>query len=60
MNPNDLLLLTIPAAMAALKFGLIGFAVVMLARSVWQPQMRLSPRPIATSHTPQGSRGSRA
>ena len=60
MNPNDLLLLTIPAAMAALKFGLIAFAVVMLARSVWQPQIRLSARPIAPSHTPQRSRGSRA
>jgi len=60
MNPNDLLLLTIPAAMTALKFGLIAFAVVMLARGVWQPQIRLSPRPIAPSHAPQGLRGNRA
>jgi hypothetical protein len=60
MNPNDLLLLTIPAAMAAFKLGFIAFAVVMLARVVWQPQIRLSPRPIAPSHTPRGSRGSRA
>jgi hypothetical protein len=60
MNPNDLLILTIPAAMAALKFGLIASAVVMLARGVWQPQIRLSPQPIAPSHAPQGSRGNRA
>jgi hypothetical protein len=59
MNPNDLLLLTIPAALAALKFGLIAFAVVMLARGIFRPQVKLVPRPIAPSHAPQGSRGSR-
>jgi len=60
MNPNDLLLLTIPAGLATLKFGLIAFAVVMLARGIFQPQVKLSARPIAPSHAPQGSRGGRA
>lgn len=60
MNPNDLLLLTIPAGLAALKFGLIAFAVVTLARGLFRPLVQLSPRPIASSHAPQGSRGSRA
>ena len=60
MNPNDLLLLTIPAGLAALKFGLIAFAVVTLARGLFQPQVHLSPRPIVPSHAPHRSRGSRA
>jgi len=59
MNPNDMLFLTIPATLAALKFGLIAFAVVMLARGIFQPQGRLSPRPIEPSHAPKGVRGIR-
>ena len=60
MNPNDLLFLTIPAALAALKFGLIAFAVVMVARGIFQPRGKLSPCPIEPLHAPQGSRGIRA
>ena len=60
MNLNDMLFLTIPAAMAALKFGLFAFAMVMLTRGLFQPQGKLSPRPIESSHAPQGWRGGRA
>ena len=60
MNPNDMLFLTIPAALAALKFGLIAFAVVMLSRAIFQPQGKLSPRPVEPSNAPRGPRGSRA
>ncbi len=60
MNPNDMLFLTIPAALAALKFGLIAFAAVMLARGIFRPQVELSPRPIEPSHAPEDVRGIRA
>lgn len=60
MNPNDMLFLTIPASLAALKFGLITFAVVMLAKGIFQPRSKLSPRPIESSHAPHGWRGGRA
>jgi hypothetical protein len=60
MNPNDLFLLTIPATLAALKFGLIAFAVVMLARGIFEPQGTLLARPIESLHAPKGARGSRA
>ena len=53
MNPNDMLFLTIPAALAAFKFGLIAFAAVMLARGVFQPQSKLAPYPIEPLHAPQ-------
>lgn len=62
MNPNDLLLLTIPAALAALKFGLIAFAVVMIARGIFQPLGMRPSLPIKASApaAPRVSRGSRA
>ncbi|MBT8429529.1 MAG: hypothetical protein KJN79_06410 [Gammaproteobacteria bacterium] len=60
MNPNDMLFLTIPAIMGVLKFGLIAFAVVMLARSIFRPDSMTSPRPIDSLHAPKGARGSRA
>ena len=62
MNPNDMLFLTIAASMATLKFGLITFAVVMLARGIFQPQGGLSPRPIIAPSCAalQGARGGRA
>lgn len=43
MNPNDLLFLTISAAVAALNLGLIAFAVVMVARGIFQPRVAHAP-----------------
>jgi hypothetical protein len=60
MNPNDMLYLTIPASLAALKFGLITFAVVMLARSIFHPQGKLSTHPIKPPQAPKGWRIDRA
>jgi hypothetical protein len=60
MNPNDMLFLTIPAIMGVLKFGLIAFAVVMLARGIFRPQGKPSLRPVEALHAPKGARGSRA
>lgn len=57
MNPNDILFLTIPAIMGVLKFGLIAFAVVMLARGIFRPQGMISPRPIESLRAPKGARG---
>jgi len=51
VNPNDLLFLTMPAAVAALKLGLIAFAVVMVARGIFQPRV---------AHAPRGPRDNRA
>lgn len=57
MNPNDILFLTIPAIMGVLKFGLIAFAVVMLARGIFRPQGMISARPIESLRAPKGARG---
>ena len=59
MDPNDMLLLTITAALAAFKFGLIVFAAAMLIRGILQTQGKLSPHPIPPVQGPYGSRGSR-
>jgi len=60
MNLNEMLLLTNPAGLAALLFGLIAFAGAMLARGILQPQRTLSPWPIQPLREPQGRRDSRA
>jgi len=60
MDPNDLLFLTIPAGVAALKLGLIAFAVVMVARGIFQPGVAPSLRPIKRVDAPIGPSGSRA
>ena len=39
MNPNDMLLLTNPAGLAAVIFGLIACARAMLAKGILQPQI---------------------
>jgi hypothetical protein len=49
MNPTDLLFLMIPAALAAVKFGLIAFAVVMVARGIFQSHGTRFPLPVKRS-----------
>jgi hypothetical protein len=60
MNLNDMLLLTNPAGLAAVLFGLIACAGAMLAKGILQPQRTLSPRPIPPLREPQAWRDSRA
>ena len=46
MNPSDLLLLTIPAAMVTFKLGFLALAVVMIARSLMQTYAQPSSIPL--------------
>jgi hypothetical protein len=57
MNPNDLLFLTIPAAMTAFKLAFLSLAVVMAARSLFKPYSQLAAaraRP-ASLHAPRST-----
>lgn len=60
MTPEDLLFLTIPASVAALKFGLIAFAVVMISRGIFRPHAARSSTRIKPLFVPRGLRRSRA
>jgi hypothetical protein len=60
MNLNDMLLLTNPAGLAAVLFGLIACAGAMLARGILQPQRTLSACPIPPLREPQAWRDRRA
>ncbi len=57
MNPNDLLFLTIPAAMTAFKLAFLSLAVVMAARSLFKPYDQLASaraRPVSL-HAPRST-----
>ena len=51
MNPYDVLILIIPAALAAFKLGLMGLAVMLITRSLFMPrslpQARMNPVPVS-------------
>ena len=58
MNPNDLLFLTIPAALVAIKLALLAFAAVLVTRNVFRsPRLaRVGMDPASVASNPRDTR----